>query len=87
VTLSIGEHDKSVPACPQCNGKDIRPLVSMFFSQTSRSPSHARSWSPMRASSPLSALVVPSTRPQPPAPRAWVTAVLQIPPLRPSHLF
>lgn len=25
-----------VPACPQCNGKDIRPLVSMFFSQTSR---------------------------------------------------
>jgi putative FmdB family regulatory protein len=36
VTLSIGEHDKGVPACPQCNGKDIRPLVSTFFSQTSR---------------------------------------------------
>ena len=36
VTLSIGEHDKGMPACPQCNGKDIRPLVSMFFSQTSR---------------------------------------------------
>ena len=32
VTLSIGEHDKGVPACPQCNGKDIRPLVSTFFS-------------------------------------------------------
>ena len=36
VTLQIGEHDKGVPACPQCNGKDIRPLVSAFFSQTSR---------------------------------------------------
>ena len=30
VTLSIGEHDKGVPACPQRNGKDIRPLVSTF---------------------------------------------------------
>jgi putative FmdB family regulatory protein len=36
VTLSIGEHNKGVPACPQCNSKDIRPLVSAFFSRTSR---------------------------------------------------
>jgi putative FmdB family regulatory protein len=36
VTLSIVEHDKWVPACPQCSGKDIRALVSAFFSQTSR---------------------------------------------------
>ena len=36
VTLSLGEHDKGVPACPQCNGKDLQPLVSTFFSQTSR---------------------------------------------------
>jgi putative FmdB family regulatory protein len=36
VTLSIGQHDKGVPACPQCGGKDLRPLVSTFFSQTSR---------------------------------------------------
>ena len=31
VTLSIGEHDKGMPAGPQCNGKKIRPLVSTFF--------------------------------------------------------
>jgi hypothetical protein len=36
VTLSVGEHDKGMPACPQCNGKDIRPVVGTFFSQTSR---------------------------------------------------
>ena len=36
VTLSIGEHSKGVPACPHCNGKDLHPLVSTFFSQTSR---------------------------------------------------
>ena len=36
VTLPIREHDKGVPACPQCNGKDLHPLVSTFFSQTSR---------------------------------------------------
>jgi putative FmdB family regulatory protein len=35
-TLSIGEHGKSVPACPHCNGKELHPLVSRFFSQTSR---------------------------------------------------
>ena len=36
VALSIGEHDKGVPPCPQCNGEDLRPLVSTFFSQTPR---------------------------------------------------
>lgn len=36
VTLSMREHGKVVPACPQCGGKDPRPLVSTFFSQTSR---------------------------------------------------
>jgi putative FmdB family regulatory protein len=36
VTLPIREHDKSVPACPQCGGRDLQPLVSTFFSQTSR---------------------------------------------------
>jgi putative FmdB family regulatory protein len=36
ITLSIGQHDKGVPACPQCSGKDLHPLVSTFFSQTSR---------------------------------------------------
>ena len=34
VTLSIGQHDTGVPACPQCSAN--RPLVSTFFSQTSR---------------------------------------------------
>jgi putative FmdB family regulatory protein len=36
VTLSIGQHDKGVPACPQCSGKDLHPFVSTVFSQTSR---------------------------------------------------
>lgn len=36
VTLSIGEHDKGMPACPQGNCKDLHPLVSSVFSQTSR---------------------------------------------------
>jgi putative FmdB family regulatory protein len=36
LTMSISEHDKGQAACPQCAGKDLRPLVSAFFSQTSR---------------------------------------------------
>ena len=36
VTLPIREHDKGVPACPQCGGQGLQPLVSAFFSQTSR---------------------------------------------------
>jgi putative FmdB family regulatory protein len=36
VTLSISEHDKAKVACPQCGNTALRPLVSTFFSQTSR---------------------------------------------------
>jgi putative FmdB family regulatory protein len=36
VTLSISEHDKAKVACPQCGSRALRPLVSTFFSQTSR---------------------------------------------------
>jgi hypothetical protein len=41
----------------------------------------------MRASSPLSALVLPLTRPQPPAPRAWATAVCRSLPSDPRICF
>ena len=36
VTLSISKHDKAKVACPKCRSKALRPLVSRFFSQTSR---------------------------------------------------
>jgi putative FmdB family regulatory protein len=36
VTLSISQHGKLAPACPQCGGKSLQPVVSTFFSQTSR---------------------------------------------------
>ncbi len=36
LTLSISQHEKGQATCPQCSGKDLRPLVSTFFSQTSR---------------------------------------------------
>jgi putative FmdB family regulatory protein len=36
VTLSISAHDKAKVACPQCRSTALRPLVSTFFSQTSR---------------------------------------------------
>ncbi len=36
VTLSISKHDKVKVACPRCGNKALRPLVSTFFSQTSR---------------------------------------------------
>jgi putative FmdB family regulatory protein len=36
LAMSINAHDKGTPLCPQCNGEDLRPLVSTFFSQTSR---------------------------------------------------
>jgi putative FmdB family regulatory protein len=36
VTLPITEHDKAKVACPQCGSTALRPLVSTFFSQTSR---------------------------------------------------
>ena len=34
VTLTL--HDKGQIKCPKCGGKALRPLVSTFFSQTSR---------------------------------------------------
>ena len=36
VTLSISEHNTAKVACPRCGNKALRPLVSTFFSQTSR---------------------------------------------------
>ena len=36
VTLSITAHDAGKIACPKCGGKALRPLLSTFFSQTSR---------------------------------------------------
>jgi putative FmdB family regulatory protein len=36
ITLSIKEHDKAKVACPKCGSTPLRPLVSTFFSQTSR---------------------------------------------------
>lgn len=36
ITLSISAHDKAEVACPQCGSTALRPLVSTFFSQTSR---------------------------------------------------
>ena len=36
VTQSIREHGQQAPACPRCGGSGLRPLVSTFFSQTSR---------------------------------------------------
>jgi putative FmdB family regulatory protein len=36
ITLSISEHEKAKAACPQCGNTTLRPLVSAFFSQTSR---------------------------------------------------
>jgi putative FmdB family regulatory protein len=36
ITLSISAHDQAKVACPQCGNTALRPLVSTFFSQTSR---------------------------------------------------
>lgn len=36
VTLSISAHATAKVACPKCGSKALRPLVSTFFSQTSR---------------------------------------------------
>jgi putative FmdB family regulatory protein len=36
ITLSITEHDTIKAACPQCGNTALRPLVSTFFSKTSR---------------------------------------------------
>jgi putative FmdB family regulatory protein len=36
VPMSVSEHDKGSVTCPQCHGRDIRPLLGTFFSKTSR---------------------------------------------------
>ena len=36
ITLSIGAHDKAKVVCPKCGSATLRPLVSTFFTQTSR---------------------------------------------------
>ena len=36
VTQSISEHGKGAAACPKCGSTALRPLVSSFFTQTSR---------------------------------------------------
>lgn len=36
VTLSISAHTKAKVACPRCGKRALRPLLSTFFSQTSR---------------------------------------------------
>jgi putative FmdB family regulatory protein len=36
LTLSMSEKEKGEAKCPECGGRDMRPLVGMFFSKTSR---------------------------------------------------
>jgi putative FmdB family regulatory protein len=36
VTLTISAHEKAKVACPKCDSASLRPLVSTFFTQTSR---------------------------------------------------
>ena len=36
VTLPIRKHGKIIPACPQCGSRGLQPVMSRFFSQTSR---------------------------------------------------
>ena len=36
LTLSITEHNKGYIKCPKCDGKALRPLLSVFMSQTSK---------------------------------------------------
>jgi putative FmdB family regulatory protein len=36
LTMTISEHGKVAAACPQCGSKEMRPLVSTIFTQTSR---------------------------------------------------
>lgn len=36
VPMSISEHDKATPPCPECGGREMKPLVGAFFSKTSR---------------------------------------------------
>lgn len=36
LTLSISEREKGEAKCPQCDSRDMRPLIGTFFSKTSR---------------------------------------------------
>jgi putative FmdB family regulatory protein len=36
LTMTISEHGKATAACPQCGSRELRPLVSSIFTQTSR---------------------------------------------------
>ena len=36
LTSSLSEHEKGQSQCPTCRSQALRPLVSTFFSQTSR---------------------------------------------------
>ena len=34
--MSISQREKGEAKCPQCGGRELRPLVGTFFSKTSR---------------------------------------------------
>ena len=36
LTLTLSEREKGEARCPQCGGREMRPLVGSFFSKTSR---------------------------------------------------
>ena len=36
ITLSISAHDKAKVPCPRCGSATLRPLLSTFFAQTTR---------------------------------------------------
>jgi putative FmdB family regulatory protein len=36
LTQTISQHDRGEAACPECGGRELRPLVGTFFAQTSR---------------------------------------------------
>ncbi|PYN91317.1 MAG: zinc ribbon domain-containing protein [Candidatus Rokuibacteriota bacterium] len=36
VPMTISQHDKGGVVCPQCQSRDLKPLVGTFFTQTSR---------------------------------------------------
>jgi putative FmdB family regulatory protein len=36
VHMPMSQHDRGEVACPQCGGRELRPLVGTFFAKTSR---------------------------------------------------
>jgi putative FmdB family regulatory protein len=36
LTMTMSEHDTVAAACPECQGRPLRPLVGAFFARTSR---------------------------------------------------